>query len=569
MNIKLAIRNVRRSFRDYMIYFLTLTVSVAIFYAFNSIEAQRAMLRIDASTSTLLDSFHDILAVVSVAVSVILGGLIAYANQFIVRRRSKELGIYLLLGMGKRRVAQLLSLELLIIAVASFIVGLTIGVLASQGMSYLTAFLFQSDVRAYVFVFSSSAAVRTLLYFAVMFGIVLLLQTALFGRQPLVALLRANVTNERPVVRSARTLVGLFVVSVLLLGYTYNYIISRGLLSGGFTIQNAVLLGVTGTVLFFFTFPSLCDWFIRRNARLRFNASLLFIVRQVQNRANTAFLSMSVVCILLFFSIGVFATGFSAKRAGEKELELQSKFGVSVVQSEWQEGRTAFSDTLGSDLERKVHSFDLYASPFVFPKDFRWGMHEALLEKYRSWFQRGVSVMYMKQSDYVKVRTMRGERPIDIRDDDWLVTSEWNTVIEMFDDYLASQSAIVVDGKTVSQVAVQRVERLSYSNRGVAYNTLTFVVPDWVVRELKPIVRVTNVGMNSNDSRTLLDAVVAYKQRYGEDAIASLTRERILADQIGTSTMVIYVGIYLGLVSLITSAAILALQQLSDVTDHA
>ena len=104
MLLKLSLRNIKRSFKDYTIYFMTLILGVAIFYLFNSIESQTVMLNVSSSTREIIGMMVNILSGVSVLVSFILGFLIVYASRFLMKRRNKEFGIYMTLGMGKRQI---------------------------------------------------------------------------------------------------------------------------------------------------------------------------------------------------------------------------------------------------------------------------------------------------------------------------------------------------------------------------------------------------------------------------------------------------------------------------------
>ena len=92
MLFKLSLRNLKKSFKDYTIYFLTLVLGVAIFYVFNALDSQGVMQSVSASTREIIQLMLAMLAGVSVFVSVILGFLIVYANNFLIRRRKKSLG---------------------------------------------------------------------------------------------------------------------------------------------------------------------------------------------------------------------------------------------------------------------------------------------------------------------------------------------------------------------------------------------------------------------------------------------------------------------------------------------
>src|SRR5574344_1248288 len=174
MLFKLAIKNIHKSFKDYAIYFFTLVFAVAMFYTFNSLDAQTSMTTLNESNITTIKSIIDILKYLSIFISIVLGFLIVYANNFLIKRRKKEFGLYLTLGMSKRKVSMILVIETLLIGIISLAVGLLLGVFLSQFLSIFTAKLFEADMNTYKFIFSYSALIKTIIYFGIIFIFVMI-----------------------------------------------------------------------------------------------------------------------------------------------------------------------------------------------------------------------------------------------------------------------------------------------------------------------------------------------------------------------------------------------------------
>lgn len=164
MLFKLSLKNMKKSFKDYAIYFLTLILGVAIFYMFNSLDSQEAMMTVNQSTRQIVELMVNMIAWVSVFVAAVLGFLIVYANNFMVKRRKKEFGLYMTLGMGKWQISKILLVETIVIGLLSLVVGMVVGVFGSQLMSVLVAKLFQADMSAYTFVFSKAAMGNSLFW---------------------------------------------------------------------------------------------------------------------------------------------------------------------------------------------------------------------------------------------------------------------------------------------------------------------------------------------------------------------------------------------------------------------
>lgn len=196
MYCKIALNNVKKSFKDYSIYFLTLTLAVCIFYSFNSIESQRAILELSKSESDSLDMLLKIISGLSIFVSVILGCLIVYANNFLIKKRKKELGIYMSLGMGKQKISKILVLETLLVGFISLISGLILGIILSQGLSVFTSNLFDVSMSEYKFIISVIAIGKTLFYFGIIFILVIILNTFVISRYKIIDLLTSSRKNE-------------------------------------------------------------------------------------------------------------------------------------------------------------------------------------------------------------------------------------------------------------------------------------------------------------------------------------------------------------------------------------
>ena len=194
---KLSLKNIKKSFKDYAIYFLTLILGVAIFYVFNAMDSQEAMMKMNDSKKQILDLMNNLLGGVSVFVSFVLGFLIIYANKFLIKKRKKEFGIYMTLGMGRAHISKILLLETFLIGLISLAVGLLVGVFASQFMSLVVAKMFDADMTEYAFTFSQSALIKTIIYFSIMYLIVMILNVFVVSRYKLIDLLTGGRKNEK------------------------------------------------------------------------------------------------------------------------------------------------------------------------------------------------------------------------------------------------------------------------------------------------------------------------------------------------------------------------------------
>ena len=317
MYSKIALGNVRKSFKDYAIYFLTLTFAVCIFYCFNSIESQKAVLDMSASQAGYMESINQLLSMVSVFVVFILGGLILYANNFLIKKRKKELGVYMTLGMGKSKISKILVLETFIVGILSLVVGLGVGILLSQGLSVFTAKLFEVGMTQFRFVISFSAIIKTIIYFGLIFLFVMFFNTIIISKYKLIDLLNASKKSETIKVKNPILSLLIFLVAVIMLITAYGIVLKVGLNEMSSLFNLSIVLGIIGTLGFFYGGAGFLLAMIQRNQNIYLKKLNIFVVRQIHSNINTNFLSVSLICLILFITIGGLSTGLSMKTSIE------------------------------------------------------------------------------------------------------------------------------------------------------------------------------------------------------------------------------------------------------------
>lgn len=254
MSFKLAFKNMKKNMKDYVIYFLTLVLGVAIFYIFNAMDSQTAMIQLSESKRQIMELMIQVLGAVSIFVSMVLGFLIVYANNFLIKRRKKEFGLYMLLGMGKRQISKILLIETFLIGLFSLGVGLVVGVFASQLMSVVTAKLFEADMSQFEFVFSKASLIKTIVYFAIIYVFVIIINLFATSRYKLIDLLTAHRKNEKVKIKNSILSVILFILSVVILGTAYYLAIKGISATRTRTIINSSCNGNRGNIFIFLFF---------------------------------------------------------------------------------------------------------------------------------------------------------------------------------------------------------------------------------------------------------------------------------------------------------------------------
>lgn len=330
MYSKIAVNNVKKSFKDYSIYFLTLTFAVCIFYSFNSIESQKAILDLNASQASYMEMLDSVISMVSVFVSLILGSLIVYANNFLIKKRKKELGIYMTLGMSKKKISRILLIETFIIGLISLAMGLVLGIALSQGLSVFTGKLFDVSMTEFKFIISGIAIGKTALYFGIIFLLVMVFNTGIISKYKLIDLLNASKKNESIKLKNPIVSMIIFVAGVISLGIAYYFSIKSGLDFSDIRLNIAIGLGILGTGAVFYGLAGFVLYIVKNSEKLYLKNLNIFISRQISSKINTNFISMTVICLMLFITVGMLSTGLSFKSVLEKGLESTTPYDATA-----------------------------------------------------------------------------------------------------------------------------------------------------------------------------------------------------------------------------------------------
>ena len=572
MYSKIAYKNVKKSFKDYSIYFLTLTLAVCIFYSFNSIESQNAMMEMNKSGKEYVQILTTIISYASVFVAFILGSLILYANNFLIKKRNKELGIYMTLGMSKNKISKILILETLIVGALSLISGLIIGFIVSQGLSVLVSKLFDFKMTSYSFIISTSAIMKTILYFGIMFILVMIFNSFVISKYKIIDLLTVGRKTEEIKFKNPIIYLITFILCVISLGTAYKWALDLGLMGikeSKFLV--CIGLGIVGTILFFFSLAGFILYVVKKNNKVYFKGLNIFIVKQINSKVNTNFLSMSVICLMLFLTIGMLSTGLSFKEALESGLKGSTPYDASAYMYVSPEDKARDIEKslqligIKFDKDDKVAYFNEYKDDkkikdvITTSKDIK--NSESL-------------VYYVKVSDYNKLRELNNEKPINLKENEVLITSNFSRLIPSIEKYMKDNDTIKLDNKTYN-IKNNKVIEDNLKTDFMQNNMLTLIVSDDVCNNKELTSSNVNVNFANKDKEKreteFSDKIYFYKTPDTDyDKIGFVmgnNRTEIYEGNKGTTTIVLFLGIYIGIVFLISSMAVLALQQLSEASD--
>ena len=583
MYSKLALRNVKKSFRDYAIYFLTLMFGVCIFYVFNSIDAQQSMMIFQDSQISGIETLQMIMGYISVFISVILGFLIVYANRFLVRRRKKELGIYQVLGMEKGQIGRILTIETLVVAVLSLAAGLGLGILISQGFAVLTASLFDVKLAAgFRFIFSSSATLKAILYFGIAFLLVVIFNRITVGKQKLIDLLNAQRKNEKFRTPHLALSVIIFIVSTLCLGIAYYIVEKDGAHIGDRELLSAVILGVVGTFMCFFSLSGFFLKVVQQNKKVYFKGLNMFVLRQINSKITTAFVSISMVCLMLFLSICAlsFGMGFSKTITADLEwlnpYDLNCIFYISEISKngntdEDEAGTNLIQVNLTEELNNVQIPIEDYAKNFA-----ELSLHDVppeLLDYDEYMFGN-----YITLSDFNEVLKTQGKEPMTLEDNEFILNcldeEHRNKYIEYFKNNNVHMQNIDLSLKAVDDTVLYNA--LARGN----YNCV-HVLPDKLLAESEVYANVLliNYKEQTEECEKLCREATEEMQKNLENSYQTsekmvivnmyvINKSDIFKDSKSTAVTVAYLAVYLGVIFAVVSAVVLAITQLSEASDN-
>lgn len=584
MYFKIALNNVRKSFKDYSIYFLTLTLGVCIFYAFNSIGDQKAFLELGKRQAEYIKVLQGLISGISVFISCVLGGLILYANNFLVKKRKKELGIYMTLGMGKNKISKILTYETALVGIISLVVGLGVGIIVSQGISAFASKLFEVSLSNYKFLLSTDAILKTVLYFGIIFILVMLFNTFVISKYKLIDMLTAAKKNEDIKIKNPILTAIIFFISLGLLGVAYKLVIKVGLNPTDRMFLVSIVLGILGTLLLFFSLAGFVLYVLQRNKNVYLKGLNIFVLRQMNSKINTNFLSMTVICLMLFLTISTLATGLSFKNALEKGLENTTPFDASATYYIDEDSKIKTAEESIKELGFKFNPEDKIVSYNEYKLE-KTNL-ESLLNKnaegknireiVEAMTYKGTNAISI--SSYNNIRALSSEKSVSLANNEVLISSNLGEVENTLKNILKNNEKIEIDGKEYkiannALIGEGKVIKEAFESTGMTNNFFTLIVPDNIVSNLKPIANKININFpkNSNEEERVQKLFNEYRDgvvdssKYG--FVNGYTKARIYEDNNGMTNIVLFIGIYLGVIFLISSTAVLALQQLSEASD--
>lgn len=566
MLYNLSLKNIKKSFKDYAIYFVTLILGVCIFYLFNSMDSQTAILEVTSRQSEMIDLLEQILSYISVFVSFILGFLIIYASRFLIKKRNKEFGVYMTLGMSKRKISLLLLIETFIIGLISLAFGLLLGIVLSQITSIFVANLFEANMSKFTFNFSKTALFKTILYFGIIYFIVMIFNTIIVNKNKLIDLLQASKKQEKIRIKSSMISVILFFISVLILGSAY-YMVTAGvndLLKYDVSILLVpILLGTIGTILFFYSVAGMSLKIISKCHNLYSKKLNTFVFKQINSKINTMVISISIICLMLFVTLCLLTSAFTIKDYFNNSINTYAPVDYQIVSINQNVRVTEFlEDTfVKENTKNSLVVSEYYDENFDYAKSLG-KVYEQIKQEY-SYIQFDSPVYIMSEADYNKLARLLKIDTVTIQDDEYAIVSNYNT--DIYESVLKSNSTMIIFNHELKPY--KKLINGFVNISGNPANLGFFVVSDQIIEKDHLKYEILSGNYNSKDQKIIDKLEEKVKKFHTEETLIKDTRYEIEISAAGLTAIITFIGLYLGIIFLISSSAILALKELSDCID--
>lgn len=582
MYFKLAFKNIKKSYKNYVIYFLTLIFGICIFYTFNSIESQSVMMELNEQKQSAFMMAEQLMGYFSVFIAFVLGFLIVYANNYLIKRRKKEFGIYMTLGMENGSLSKMIFLETLLIGAISLGIGLVLGIMLSQALSVLTAYMFQVDLTKFQFVFSPLGFKRTVLCFSIIYLVVLIFNFISVRKIKLIDLLTASKRNEKPTIKNLWISVILFLVSVGILGIAYYKVIHDGIAFASFNALGLpILLGCIGTFIFFYSLTGFFLKVIQGNKKFYLRDLNMFVMKQISSKINTTFVSLSFICLMLFLAICTFSGGLGINRAINADLKDLTKFDVTFwsnsgenIENLLKEKNIDISNIAKEDSNMIMYDSKIKYSNFL-SKDGMTAM--------KNYFPvaNDNDILVIGENGYNNTLKLLGKEPVNLKENQYLAVGNIDEMKKWVNESLENGNMdqmkrlvnkssengkkINISGKTL-EPANKKYENINLYNFTMKGDILIFVVKDSLLEGLKPVSSRFNMMLKDNSNTK--EELESVRDQLVESQVYSITKKEIYDNAAGLGATMAYLGIYLGLIFIITSAVVLAIQQLTESTDN-
>ena len=556
--VKLALRNLKRSLKEYSIYVFTVTITMTLLYAFFAIAFSGEM----QDLVTTYDNVKSIMIMVSILVTLIIAWLIYYISNFILQKRSREFGMYLLLGMKRTQVSRMFLFEQLALGAVGFFIGCVLGIFVYE---ILHAILLNIFGFAYAFQlsFSWSACGAAFLCFLSIYLLEMIREGIALKKQSIHTMLYNASRNEKTAKGSR--LSGFYFLAAVLLAAAGLYVTQqylRSMVNGQSSDSMLLMLGVFAIIvsvyLFFYGISAVLGIFLNRHRKIKYKGNCMYLYGQIagrlrSNRTVLATLSLLTLLTLLFLCI-------SLKFNEVKELSNARFVPFDIMASSSEKLNMKSIESYLQEHKISYQSADIH----YYQKEERDDFYSVV--KGKSYYTEDEKhSVYMKQSDFNKLRSLKGKPSVTLKADEYMIVCATD-IKDSLQEY-GAQHTLHLQGKRLQLRDVDDTEYGQTQNSGYY-----LIVADEHVKHAKPYFRewVANTDPETEVSwyQDTVNQFFDDNKEQAGDSYYSYASYRVKAKWFEENAVgfvsICFSLFYLSFIFICISATILAVQQLSD-----
>ncbi len=547
---KLSLRNAQRQARDYLVYFVTVVMAAALLYSFNGLVFSQEIITLSKGISVL----PLMIVLASVVVVCVFGWLVAYATRFMLLRRGRELGLYLLIGLENRQLARLFFLENLAVGGCALVLGTALGGLLYQAFRAIVLALFGLPY-AFSFGFSLPALGLTVLYFALIYLFALRRSRKYIRRANIHDLLYVDRANEGMVIQTGNVRRWMFSFSIVL-GVAGTCLLMAGGAILGVTGAGCVIAFLFG---FFLSFASGVPAFFDRRPARKYRGQSLLVFRTLTAKLATmgvlmATISMIFTATLISEGAGLVFRGLFAGRAAENAC-FDLYIGAAGDGPVSQDYFDFIQDNIS--VERELH-YCVYQAEDSRVMDYV----ERMGEDYHRYFDRDPVLRY---SDYAALRAIAGYPPVELKPGEYLIhcRAYLEKHLTGYTQPISLGGASLIPGGVHAEHLLQNYD----TGNGARY---ILVVPDEAAEGLPVFHHAYAAKTAQPVTESQFDLLCDINYRLGEQNLLEPSYDEIhtkaseKAEEAAQTVLFVFPLFYLALALTMTAATILTIQQLSE-----
>lgn len=505
--------------------------------------------------------------------------------------------------MGKKQISKIILLETILVGILSLAVGIVIGVFASQFMSILISKLFEADMSGFTFVFSKNACLKTCAYFAIMYVAVAIFNTITISRYKLINLLTALKKNEKVKIKNPFLCVIIFLLASIVLGYAY-WKVTGGIqtMSTADKILPVILMGIVSTILLFWSLSGFVLHLIKSIKGIYLKSTNMFVLRQINNKINTMVVSMSIICLMLFMTISILSSSLSLRNCMQKDLlemtpvdinlykeanlpeKTVDSYGKENIYTKKQQEdsmvtvqETLIENGLDMDVLKDIVEISIYMDKQLTMGTFLESAIDEIKAQYPM-LAYDTPEQIVKISDYNKLAKLYGTKQYELNDNEYVMLCNFKSMKEIRDKALENQgNTLTIAGKQYNskfEMCQDGFVEMSSSHANIGIILVPDNCPLTDENKQKAFLAANYNGETDKEKQKIEAMFDNTKDSFAQNlyskgiTIDGMTRIKIVEASVGLATIITFISIYLGIIFLIASSAILALKQLTESADN-